>query len=611
MLPGKSAAAPRILSGLLLGALAVQVGVFLLSHSNTFDEPAVIGAGYSYVKTGRVELETRVHPPLLKYLLGVFVSFASPDFRADSAALEQDRPYPFGHDFIFHNAVKPERLLALARLPSLLLSLAAGFCLWHWAVRWFGPWGGVLALAAYCLEPNILAHSGLANMDAGLMAFLFMASHFLVRYFEKAAPWRLLAAGLLAGCAVSTKLPGLFFFVWSAAFGWLSTGRLGKTLRVNARLFILAAIVLLASYQIRFAAKLGGLLGQMLPAIFTSHPTEQHFNFLLGETKVGGWWHYYLVALAVKTTLPFLLLAALGFWKGLARKERALLGVPVLSYILICTVASKQNGLRYILPVFPFLCLAIAGLARLKTKPFIAAVAILLAWNAFETVSIAPNYLAYFNQLAGGPRNGHKVLVDSNLDWGQDLRLIGDLLRRSGRPEIVVAVLGNGDRDHYLGPHQDLLSWAAPADDPSLYRHINSTAPAREWLIVSASFLQGFGLSDPQAFAWLRGRAPLAQPGYSSFVYDISSDALSHFNLGKIYLGNRRPAFARRQFERAAALDPWTPFPLLALGDLYRAAGDEKKAGAAYAASLKRTRSPRFGPLRRVVRARLEGAGKL
>ncbi len=605
------ARAPSIISGVLFALLAAQVGAFIVSNSNTFDETAVIGAGYSYVRTGRIALETKVHPPLMKYLFGLFVSLSSPSFDDSSPALERNQPYAFGYDFVFHNRVKPEVILGLARLPSLLLSLALAACLWFWARRWFGAWGGVLALAAYAFEPNILAHSGLANMDLGLSAFLFMAYFLLVRYFETPRPWRLLLSGALAGCAIASKIPGLFFFAWSAPLAWLRKQELASAIKINLALSWVALGVLLTLYQFRFAPKLGGLLGQMLPAIFVrNHPTELYHNFLLGQTRVGGWWYYYLVALAVKTSLPFLALVGLGFTKGLKKEERLIVGFPALSYILICSFASKQNGLRYILPAFPFLCLSVGSLARLRSAKILLAVSGLLLWSALETLSIAPHYLGYFNELAGGPANGYKVLVDSNLDWGQDYPQIADLLRKNGDPETIVACLGNGDRDYYLGPHQDLMAWEPEAPNPALYQHVNSAAPRSEWLIVSASFLQGFGLSDPQLFAWLRGRRPLAQPGYSSFVYDISSDGLSQFNIGKIYQRSGHPALALRQFERASSLEPNKPFPWLALGDVYESLGQKKKAASAYQRSLSLAKDPEYRNLLPVLLERLRNPEK-
>ncbi len=607
MRPGVAGAQrARLAAGALVVALALQVGAFIVSHSNTFDEAAVIGAGFSYVRTGRLELETTVHPPLLKYLFGAFVSLASPAFHPESEGFRRLQPYLFGHEFLFRNTATPETLLALARLPSLLLSLALAACLWRWGAWWFGPWGGTLAVAAYAFEPNILAHSGLANMDLGLTAFLFMACYFLVRHLEEPSPRRLLCSGLLAGCAVASKLPGLFFFAWSACLAWYGTRRLEKAARINALLLGAASVVVIACYQVRYLPLLGGLAAQMFPAMFTNHPTERHWNFLHGELQVGGWRRYYLVALAVKTTLPFIALVALGAWKGLSRKERVVLAIPTVLWFAACTAASKQNGLRYVLPMFPFFCLAIGSLARLSAPRLRAAAALLLLWSAGETLLIAPNYLAYFNELAGGPGSGYRWLVDSNLDWGQDFPRIRDFLRREGKPETIVATLGNGDRDHYFGPHQDLLAWA---DDPAFnFRHVNSSAPARELLIVSASFLQGYGLSDPQAFAWLRDRPPLAQPGYSTFVYDVTTDGLSHFNLGRLYVQSGKRSFARREFGRAAALSPDRPQPFLALGDVLELEGDSRSAVSAYGEALRRAGAPEAAGLRRVIEQRLSSA---
>jgi tetratricopeptide (TPR) repeat protein len=115
-------------------------------------------------------------------------------------------------------------------------------------------------------------------------------------------------------------------------------------------------------------------------------------------------------------------------------------------------------------------------------------------------------------------------------------------------------------------------------------------------------------LSDPQAFAWLRGRRPLAQPGYSSFVYDISSDALSQFRIGEIYQRNGQLALAERQFKRAAALQPDQPYPFLALGDVYKSLGRKREAAGAYSESLQRAKSEGYRDLRPVIRERLRPA---
>jgi tetratricopeptide (TPR) repeat protein len=279
------------------------------------------------------------------------------------------------------------------------------------------------------------------------------------------------------------------------------------------------------------------------------------------------------------------------------------LAVPIISFLLICSLAPKQNGLRYILPIFPFLCLAGGAWVRAKYRYARIGVIALLAWMVLEAVSICPNDLAYFNELVGGPKNGYQWLVDSNLDWGQDFARLGNFLRREQNPETIIACLGTGDRDYYFGPHQDLLAWSDTRDD--YFHHLNSSAPKREFLIVSASFLQGFGLSDPSIFFWLHSLKPLAQPGYSTFVFDVTADPLSQFNIGKIYMRTGRFDFAVRQFQRAVDLAPDNPFPLLALGDAYAAKKLDIEASQAYASSMKMANSAHYNVLRQYIQDRI------
>jgi hypothetical protein len=72
---------------------------------------------------------------------------------------------------------------------------------------------------------------------------------------------------------------------------------------------------------------------------------------------------------------------------------------------------------------------------------------------------IHPDYLSYFNILAGGPRNGHKWLIDSNLDWGQDLPALREYMTDQGIEKIHLGYFGRADPQIYgvnydlAGPH--------------------------------------------------------------------------------------------------------------------------------------------------------------
>lgn len=129
----------------------------------------------------------------------------------------------------------------------------------------------------------------------------------------------------------------------------------------------------------------------------------------------------------------------------------------------------------------------------------------LLLWLPAETLGIFPSYLAYFNELAGGPANGYKYLNGADLDWGQDLKHLATYLRRHGIARVKLAFFG--------------------ADDPRMYgisyELLRPGEPATGDLAVSATLVTGCG----EAFAWLRRFEPVARVGYSIFVYRIDTGA--------------------------------------------------------------------------------------
>jgi hypothetical protein len=155
--------------------------------------------------------------------------------------------------------------------------------------------------------------------------------------------------------------------------------------------------------------------------------------YLHGRFGDHGFWNYYLVASLIKVPLGTLALLALAVWLCAAGRVRvpgaeAFLLVPPLFLLAYLSLAfDTQIGLRYLLPAFPF-AFVFAGRAAAwrpgGSPPARRAAALLVglfaAWTAAASFSVHPRYLPYFNELVGGPRNGYRWLIDSNLDWGQD-----------------------------------------------------------------------------------------------------------------------------------------------------------------------------------------------
>lgn len=227
--------------------------------------------------------------------------------------------------------------------------------------------------------------------------------------------------------------------------------------------------------------------------------------FINGKYGKYGWWYYFPYCLLVKTPIPVLLLVVLGlgglFWRALSPgggragdTELGSSGISVsdgrdsVSHSLIqklqgyrcaltrsrfwsvlyptvplwCLLAvywavslrSHLNiGHRHILPTYPAMFLLVGGILSLPLPRRVLTVitGTLLFWHVAASLSIRPHYLAYFNAFAGGPENGYRHLVDSSLDWGQDLITLRDWLaanRRNGEP-VYLSYQGTGEPEYY------------------------------------------------------------------------------------------------------------------------------------------------------------------
>lgn len=233
------------------------------------------------------------------------------------------------------------------------------------------------------------------------------------------------------------------------------------------------------------------------------------WSYLRGRYSESGFRSYFAWAFLVKVPLATQALLLGALWLALSGRRRAAgaeehLAVPVVVLAAYLSFGLRLDiGFRYLLPALPFLFVFLARIAAPRAaeerppgaarwQP--AAAGALLLWLGVSSWWIHPHYLAYFNELAGGPRHGARWLIDSNLDWGQD----GDSVRRVFAPASTVPVLF----------------------DPS--------APVAGRVAVSVSNLIGYDPESARRHAWLRDNfRPIATIGYSWEVFDVSEAALA------------------------------------------------------------------------------------
>jgi hypothetical protein len=279
---------------------------------------------------------------------------------------------------------------------------------------------------------------------------------------------------------------------------------------------------------------------------------EGRSSFVMGRHTLKGVWWYFPAALAVKTPLLTLLGALAGLWLAVKnfRRDYLWLLLPPAVYFAASLNTKVQIGYRHIMPVMPFLAvlagMALARLLEVKRGAWLAGG--LLALTAVSVGRAHPYYLAYFNELAGGPANGYRLFVDSNLDWGQDVKGVAEYLRSRGNPPVIFSYFGVARPENYGITYTPL----GVVSNVELAGTGAQVCAMKDILLaVSATNLQGTYYPDKETFTWLKSRKPDFTAGYSIFVYDLTSDKDGLARLAAVFDRDGRNAEADCLYARA------------------------------------------------------------
>lgn len=459
-----------VLLAIVVAALAVGS---MWDDSATADEAAHIAAGLLKVREGRLDVYA-TQAPLMEALI------AAPLVAAGHRVPETwrqygNRPWVAGHLLLYRAGYDAQRILRLARLPAIALFLALCFAV-YWFVRDATGSDGA-ALAAFALTgfcPTLLAHGRLATVDMGVTFFVFVATALLLRLLRAPSRGIAVATGIALACALATKVSAALlvpFFLIVIALWFVKQRALPSALWTATLTSLVAfmAIYLLLARSADLSLPFRAYLSEVraVREFYVANPLPQ---FLLGEFSQKGWPHYYLVAIGVKTPLPALLLLMLAIVPAVRvrRFEIVVCALFAVLFLLVSAFSSLNLGIRHVLPIYPFLYAACAialfdPVVKMKRELVIAATA-LVAFHAITAVIAYPSYLSYFNPLIGSSRNADRVLIDSNLDWGQDLRRLGQWARANDIDTIRVHYFGAGNVERELG--QRAIRWPAPRPEP-------------------------------------------------------------------------------------------------------------------------------------------------
>jgi len=491
-------------AAVLLAAIATaRIASTYTVFNHTIDEPDTIAPGLEYLSIGKYLYED-THPPLGRLFAAIGPYLSGERFHPGPES------YLEGYRVLGHGA-HYDRVLALARmgnLPFFWIACAVVY-LWAWRIR--GPGAAVAAVLLYTTIPPVLAHAGLATTDMALGAMTPAAALAALWWADQPDRRRSLAFGALAALACCSKFSALVFLPVGLAAIWATDRRPLKRAHGRALFWVLgmAALTVWAVYGFSFARVEFLHLRLPAPRFFSGihsvwmHNRGGHPAYLLGRRSANGFWYFFPTVLALKTPLALLVLAlaaaAACFVQPLlngrgsdrlaspdARSEPRPSGsrwtaAPLAFSAAVLAVSMTGHidlGVRYLLPVYTGLAVAAGCLAAsVRGVPARIAVSALLVWQIASGARQHPDYLAYTNEIAGG--HPEHFLADSDLDWGQDMKRLGDFLAARGVTRLTFSPFNRT----YLWTGYPLPPLAAGVTDH----------PSPGWNAVSVTIWKVFG----------------------------------------------------------------------------------------------------------------------
>jgi hypothetical protein len=593
------------------------------------------------------------HPPLVKMLAAVpllSMDLKMPELKGRFFKLDA---FLAGKDFIFKNDFN--KLIWRARMSASLLTILLALLVFLAASEMFGTGAGFIALALIVCDPNILAHGAVVGTDMGLSCFMFASVYAFYRYVKAPSVPRILVVGLATGLALSAKHTAILVFpilFLLALFEIIrakdATGQPVARGQYSARLALalvvvgaVAITVLWMFYAFRYDAREAGLqlnppFAQFLQGLSRPHEirllstvanwhllpesylygladvrimSDYYTSFIFGTTYLHGVWYYFPVAFLIKSTLTFLILLSFTAWTIFTRRftawrEIVFLTLPPFFHLLVAIWSRMNIGLRHILPMYFFLIVLVAGVAWKYIKQdrrWAYALAGLILFQAISVYRTYPGYMAYANELWGGPSQTYKYLTDSNADWGQQLKSVKRYLDQRGIKDCWFVYFAQGvvDFRDYGIPCKPL-----PTND-SLWVNAKIEAPPAidGPVLISAGDLSGYEFGAPplNPYEEFRHIEPTAAIDYGVLVFEghfeiPKAAALSHVQNAKEYLAAKQLPEALNESQQAVGVAPESVGAQAVLGDVLAAMQHPEEAKQAYqkALMLAKTIAPEF-----------------
>ncbi|MBN1908518.1 MAG: glycosyltransferase family 39 protein [Pirellulales bacterium] len=446
-------------------------------------------------------------------------------------------------------------------VPAAALGVAAVYCFWRWLKQpgWFEV---------------LVAGTGLGLAELCKFTLLIFYPLLPVLWIVYRLPeWRrgtIARRGWLRQSGMMAAM--LLLSVYIINCGYLFEGSLTPLERFRFQSTMFAGGESLNDVPPEGANRLAGTwLGKVpvpLPANMLQGIDTQRYDFerglpsyLRGTWQDRGWWYYYLYALAVKVPLGTWCLAGWAVGVTLVdifgrkrnvdspppsppaplpegegssysapwRDEMVVLAPGLAILVFVSSQTGFSHHSRYVLPALPFFFIWISKVGRAVERKrgkeerrndgrgrvdFSRVVAtplvVALTWSVGSSLWVYPHSLSYFNELAGGPRRGGEHLLNSNIDWGQDLLYLKRWL--DDHPGVTLDGLA------YYGSYGPELAGIPETARPPVEEADDTRGPRPGWYALSVNYLY----DRSQRYRYFLDFEPIASAGYSIYIYRVT-----------------------------------------------------------------------------------------
>lgn len=541
-----------ILPALLLVAYLAQCAWFIHSQSFTVDEPLDILSGLEQWRTGQFSggLGWNDHPPLARILCTLPAIDSS--FQILNPPPDAPKNYPTGtRHLILPN---PESMAWHTRSVDALMGAVLGLLLWVVARSLYSTDAANFVLVLFAFSPSLIAHFSLAATNDGAMTLMLFAAVFQLCRWHHDPSWRqTMLLGLVLGGLLIAKSSALPLFAIAIALmlvlkpGSIAARPAEWNWKQAAAALLISFFVVWGAYRFHVSKiTMAASDVQMSIAIpkranpIVYHPSrtfrisvpvpayeyiqglgfrlkddkQGHPGFLLGRSYVGGSRLFFPVAILLKwptvVLLLFLTAAGMMFLRRTPHpRDFAIWAVFPVLYFALAELAKVNIGERHILPIYPFALLLCGSLWRFtKTRAILILLLVAPVVNAGDVLRYAPDYLSYFTPFVS-PANSYRLLSDSNVDWGEGLIAL----------------------HHYQQAHPDVpihLAYSGTID-PAVYGidaiPLMPNERATGTVIVSANYLSGQTLDDPNSYHWVLHYPRTAILNHSLHVFEVPDQA--------------------------------------------------------------------------------------